>query len=339
MINLGMVGFGYWGRNLAREFSQLSDVTIKSICDKSTHSLKLAHQHFPQVPLTQDAKDIIHDPHIDAVLIATPIHTHYDLALQVLMAGKHVLVEKPLTIHLKDALCLQEIAEQKQVVAMTDYTPIYSSASRTLHDLVISNDLGKILYFDSIRTNFGSNDLHSSVIWDLAVHDFALIDYLMNAKPIAISATAGHFIKHDVASLAYLTLFFDNDAIAHVYVNSVAPEKLRHIVLGGNNKIAVYDDCLTEGKLKLFDFGVGDMTNKSQYLEAKSHATEMTHHITVGHNDGLSNMAKHFIDCINAKQEPQTNCAVSVKLIHMLESAEKSLHHHGEEIKFNAAYI
>ncbi|STX52385.1 oxidoreductase [Legionella busanensis] len=335
MIRIGIIGYGYWGRKLATEFSNLHNVNLTCICDINSKNLKEAHEHYNNAKLTINYQDLIDDTQIDAVIIATPIHTHYKLALAALKAEKHILVEKPLVTNFNEALEIQEIAEKKNKIVMVDYTPIYSSATKMLLGLVEQGELGNIVYLNSNRTNFGSNDLKSSVVWDLAVHDLALISYLLPVRLIAVSAVSSGYFDNNIPTIAHINLFFEGNITAHIYVNNITTEKLRHVTIAGNRKVAVFDDCLMHDKVKLYEVGIDDINDKAKYMTIKTNVSNTAHSLSVGHNDGLTIMAAHFIECIEHNRLPRTNAQNSLKLIYILELVEKSIRLRGQETLVN----
>ncbi|STX29327.1 oxidoreductase [Legionella beliardensis] len=335
MIKIGIIGYGYWGRKLAAEFSKLHNIDLVYICDLISENLKDAHHCYNNAKLTNNYQILLDDNQIDAVIIATPIHTHYRLTLAALDSGKHVLVEKPLVTNLNEALEIQELAQKKNKIVMVDYTPVYSSAAQMLFYLLEQDELGSIVYLNFNRTNFGSNDLKSSVIWDLAVHDIALISYLLPARLYAVSAISSGYFDKNIATIAHINLFFEGDITAYIYVSNITTEKLRHVTIAGNRKVAVFNDCLTQDKIKLYNVGIDDINDKTKYMTIKMNVLNTAQSLPVGHNDGLTMMANHFVECIEQNKLPRTNSQNSLKLIYILELIEKSIKSCGEKILVN----
>src|SRR5256885_2279423 len=227
-----MIGVGYWGPNLIRNFSELDDAQIVWCSDLSQDRLNKIAKRYPAVKCTTNFEDLLTDPEVDAVVIATPVSTHYPIAKAALDHGKHVMIEKPLADSAEHALALVELAKRVKRVLMVDHTFIYTSAVRKMRELIESGDLGEILYFDSIRVNLGLFQKDINVIWDLAPHDLSIMDYLLRAEPIAVSAIGASHAGNDIANIGYMTLRFANNVIAHFHVNWLAPVKIRQTLLG-----------------------------------------------------------------------------------------------------------
>jgi predicted dehydrogenase len=268
IINIGVIGYGYWGPNLVRNFSEIPEAQVKTVSDFNTERLAKVQSRYPSIQVTTDCRDIFTDPKIDAVAIATPVSTHFDLAMAALKAGKHVLVEKPMTTSSTQAMRLIEEAQRRNLVLMVDHTFVYTGAVRKMRELVANNGLGNIYYYDSVRVNLGLFQHDVNVIWDLAVHDLSIMDYVLQTRPYAVSATGISHIAGEPENIAYLTLFFDGNLIAHINVNWLAPVKVRRTLIGGNQKMIVFDDLEPSEKLKVYDKGItinGDLENRLSY--------------------------------------------------------------------------
>ncbi len=241
-MNIGVIGYGYWGPNLVRNFAEVPGAAVRMVADLDSGKLATVQRRYPAVRVTSDFMELIKDPGIDAVAIATPVGTHFELAMAALKAGKHVWVEKPMTETSLQARKLVDEADKRKLVLIVDHTFIYTGAVRKMGEIIHGADLGKIYYYDSIRVNLGLFQRDVNVISDLAVHDFAILDYLLDEHPTAVSASGLTHFPGTPENLAYITLFYDSGTIAHANVNWMAPVKVRQILVGGSKKMIVYDD-------------------------------------------------------------------------------------------------
>jgi len=268
----------------------------------------------------------------------TPVSTHFDLAIQALRAGKHVLVEKPLAANSEQALILVEESERRNLALMVDHTFVYTGAVRKIRDLVASNTLGDIYYYDSVRVNLGLFQSDVNVVWDLAVHDLSIMDYVLPVKPIAVSATGISHIPGKPENVAYMTLFFPNDQIAHLHVNWLAPVKVRRTLIGGSERMIVYDDLEPSEKVKIYDRGVTLFPqSEAAYELLVSYRSGDMRAPRLDVTEGLRTEALHFIDCIENNKRPETDGAGGLRIVRIVEAADKSLFNRGqlEEIKMD----
>jgi len=336
MIGIGVIGYGYWGPNLVRNFMQVPGARVLAVSDLRTERLAQMNNNYPSIAPTVDFRDVIHHPQVDAVVIATPVTTHYELADLALRAGKHVLVEKPLTTSSGQGSRLIEEALRLKRVLMVDHTFVYSGAVRKAHELVNNNGLGDIYYYDSIRINLGLFQHDVNVIWDLAVHDLSIMDYLLPFRPQAVSATGMSHVSGKPENIAYLTLFFDGNLIAHIHVNWLAPVKVRRTLIGGSNKMVVYDEIEPSEKVKVYNKGI-----------TVSNGPETLYRMLIGYRTGdmwapqldvtetLQIEAQHFIDCIEKNQEPITNGEAGLRVVKVLEAATQSMTGQGRLVKID----
>ena len=334
MIGFGVIGYGYWGPNLVRNFMEAPGSTVVSVSDLHAARLAELQNRYPSVKTTSNYKDLLDDPAIDAIAIATPVSTHFELAIEAVKAGKHVLVEKPLTSTSEQGQRLIEEASARNLVLMVDHTFVYTGAVRMISDLVRSNALGEIFYYDSVRVNLGLFQHDVNVIWDLAVHDLSILDFVLPSKPVAVSATGISHISGQPENVAYITLFFANNQIAHLHVNWLAPVKVRRTLIGGSEKMIVYDDIEPSEKIKIYDKGVN-----------VSHGTEAVYELLVSYRSGdmwaprldnteaLKTEAIHFVDCIENNKRPLTDGFAGLRIVHLLEAAEKSMRARGQLIE------
>ena len=237
MIKVGLIGFGYWGPNLARNFNINPDLELAAICDFSTDRLKTARRFYPQATLYDSAEDFFKNSGLDAIAISTPVATHYGLAKAALDSGRHVWIEKPMTQTVAQAEDLVELAYKKNRVLLVDHTFVYTGAVIKIKDLVEKGDLGDLIYYDSTRVNLGLFQQDVNVIWDLAPHDISILDYLMPFKKLEVSATGSHYYGNGIVPKSLLTIYLENDVIAHINVSWVSPVKIRQTLIGGSVKI------------------------------------------------------------------------------------------------------
>ncbi len=330
MIGIGVIGYGYWGPNLVRNFAELSDARVVTVCEMAEDRRNLVSRRYPAVETVLDPRELLQNTAIDAVVIATPVSTHFELALQALRAGKHVLVEKPLAMTSEQSSRLIAEAERCQKVLMVDHTFVYTGAVRKIRELVDSKEIGEVLYYDSTRVNLGLFQRDISVLWDLAVHDLAIMDYILAARPRAVSATAISHVRDQPENTAYLTVFFDANVIAHVNVNWLAPVKLRRTLIGGDRKMIVYDELEPSEKIKVYDTGitVSDDPEKVRDIRIGYRTGDMWAP-TFNRNEALSTLARHFVDCIEKGEEPLTGGQAGLSVVRILEAAGRSIQENG----------
>lgn len=335
MIKIGVVGYGYWGPNLVRNFMSLGASDVAVVSDLDPKRLARVSALYPTVRVTTDAYDLLKDPSLDAVVLATPVSTHFDLAMAALKAGKHVLVEKPIASTAEQARQLIDEAERRGLVLMVDHTFVYTGAVRKMHDLVRQPDFGQLHYYDSTRVNLGLFQHDVNVLWDLAVHDLSIMSYVLEAKPRAVSATGHSHAPGQLEYAAFLTVYFDT-IIAHVNVNWLSPVKVRRTLVGGGGKMIVYDDLEAIEKIKLYDKGVTITENPEDiHKMLVSYRTGDMWSPKVDETEALTLEAQHFVDCIERSQKPITGGMQGLELVRILEAADKSLRQRGAPQELN----
>ena len=333
MINIGIVGYGYWGPNLVRNFAETAGANVAAVADLDTSKLALVQRRFPAVKTTTDFSDLLKDPGVDAIAIATPVNTHYELALAALHAGKHVWVEKPMTETSKQARHLVDEAERRSLVLLVDHTFIYTGAVQKMNEVIKSGDLGRIYYYDSIRVNLGLFQRDVSVISDLAVHDFSILDHLLGEHPVAVSASGINHFPGTPENLAYVTLFYESGTIAHANVNWLAPVKVRQILVGGSKKMIAYDDLEASEKIKIYDKGVSftDDPEKIQEMRVGYRTGDMWAP-KLGVTEALALEGEHFVDCIVNSKVPKTDGHLGLRVVELIECANQSMRRKGETV-------
>jgi predicted dehydrogenase len=336
MIGIGVIGFGYWGPNLVRNFSELQKTKVLTICDTRQERLKNAQTRYVGIETTSDYNDLINHPGIDAIAIATPVSTHYELALKALQNGKHVLVEKPLTMTSEQGIRLIDEATKRKLVLMVDHTFIYTGAVRKIKELMSNDGIGQILYYDSVRVNLGLFQTDINVVWDLAVHDLSIMDYVLETEPVAVSATGMSHVNGKPEDVAYLTLFFNSNLIAHIHINWLAPVKVRCTLIGGDKKMIVYDDIEPSEKIKVYDKGIVLQNNGDGiYKEIAGYRTGDMWAPKLDGTEALKTEMLHFIDCIEGGKQPVTDGVAGLKIVRILEAATQSMMNKGQPVELN----
>jgi predicted dehydrogenase len=336
-IGIGLVGYGYWGPNLARNFAETKGANIVAICDTREELLSQAKRRHPAAIHTPDFNQMIASDDVDAVVIATPTSSHADLAIRAMRRGKHVLVAKPLAATSVDARSIEMVARETKRVLMVDHTFVYTGAVQKVKELVAQGELGDLFYFDSVRVNLGLFQHDVSVLWDLAVHDLSIIDAWLGRRPRAVSCIAVAHVEGHPQDVAYLTLLYEGNFVAHVHVNWLSPVKVRRTLLGGAKKMVLFDDLDPVEKIKVYDRGItrrADLVGSSQVPlgyrrtgDVWSPQLDMT--------EALSAEASHFLRCIRGAERPLTNGESAVQIIEILEAAEQSMQELGRAIPLN----
>jgi predicted dehydrogenase len=334
MISIGVIGYGYWGPNLARNAAEAAECRLVAVADVSSAALAGAQKRHPSAKLYQSWKDLLADRSIDAVLIATPVASHFELALSALKVGKHVLVEKPFTATSAQARMLIHEAARRKLILMVDHTFVYTPAVRKIRELIQNGELGNVYYYDSMRVNLGLFQSDVNVIWDLAVHDLSILEYLLDGRPVAISASgAGHF-QGSPENIAHLTLFYEKSVVAHLNVSWLAPVKIRQMLISGSRRMVVYNDLEPSEKIKVYDRGVSLETNEQQVQQMRiSYRLGDMWAPQLSVREALLTAIEHFADCIAGKEQPITPGESGLEVVVMLEAAIMSLRQRGTPIE------
>ena len=334
MIKVGVIGYGYWGPNLVRNFMEASASTVVAVSDLRSERLAQVRHRYPSVKTLTECEQLFRDPEIDAIVVATPVSTHYDLALAALKAGKHVLVEKPLASSSELGEQLINEAERRKLVLMVDHTFVYTGAVRKIRELIANNELGDIYYYDAVRVNLGLFQHDVNVIWDLAIHDLSIMDYVLPSRAVAVSATGISNIPGQPENVAYITLFFSDPQIAHVHVNWLTPVKVRHTLIGGSEKMILYDDLEPSEKVKIYDKGITVSPNSEAVYEMLvSYRSGDMRAPRLDNTEALHTEAMHFIDCVENSRKPETDGHAGLRLVKVVEAAERSLRARGQLVE------
>ncbi|MFI5250977.1 MAG: Gfo/Idh/MocA family protein [Bacteroidota bacterium] len=332
-MKIAIVGMGYWGPNLIRNFLNTEGVTEVSCFDLDPERVVKTKKRFTNIKVHNSLEDILKSD-VDAMVLATPVSTHYPLAKAALEHGKHVLVEKPLATKASDCEDLICAASKNDRVLMVDHTFIFTGAVRKIKEMVNDGMIGNLFYFDSIRINLGLFQHDVNVIWDLAPHDLSIMNHLIDRKPTSVSATGVNHIngKEDVA---YLTVQFDTGLMAHFHVNWLAPVKIRRILIGGSKKMIVYDDMQPSEKVRVYDKGVQMTTREGIYNTLVQYRTGDMFAPRIEESEALSEVAKEFVGSINEHRQPLSNGESGLNIVRLLEAAQQSIKSNGQVIKLN----
>jgi predicted dehydrogenase len=333
-VGIGVVGFGYWGPNLVRNFASGESSRVLSVSDLDPAKLALSRRLYPTIATTADFRDLLKDSAIEAVAIATPVHTHYDLAMSALRAGKHVFVEKPLAPTSDQARRLIDEADRRSLVLMVDHTFLYTPAVQKIRQLLLEGALGEIYYYDSIRSSLGLFQTDVNVTWDLAVHDISIIRYILDEEPVAVSATGSSHVVGAPENMAHITLFFRSSCVAHVSVNWLSPIKVRQTFIGGSRKMIVYDDVEPTEKIKVYDKGItlNGSPEKAHQLRIGYRAGDMwAPHIPA--KEALQTEVEHFVDCLRNGKCSISSGLSGLRVVEILEAASQSIRAQGKPVR------
>ncbi len=332
MIKIGIVGYGYWGKNLVRNFYYLDGCHIEYVCEKNENNANKCSSTYPNINVVNDVETLFNDQNVDAIVIATPVDTHYQLAKDALLHSKHVLVEKPLTSSYKEAKELVDIALEKNKILMVDHTFLYTGAVMKLKELVDDNNLGDIQYVDSTRINLGLFQHDVNVLWDLAPHDISISNYLLEKKPKSVQATGVSHTKNEIENIAYLTLKYENNIIAHFNCSWVSPVKIRQMLIGGTEKMVVFNDMEPTEKIKIYDSGYQYENDDERNDILIDYRTGDINVPKIKMTEALSLMAADFINSVENNTTPISNAQLGLDVVEILDAAERSIKNNGKEI-------
>lgn len=333
--NIGVIGCGYWGGHILRNFNNSELWNLKYACDIDQDRLDKVKYLYPNTIRTKDYKDLLNDPEIEAISIATPVNSHYKLAKDSLLAGKHTWVEKPLTSSSKEAEELIKIARDNNLILNVDHTYIYTPAVQKIKDIIANGDLGDILYFDSVRINLGLFQHDVNVVWDLAPHDISILAYCIGKKATSVNATGKSIIKYsgkEIENIAYVTVHFDDRSLAHFHVNWLSPVKIRKIIFGGSEKMLVFDDMQNVEKIKIFDSGVKVENKEDIYESLVQYRTGDMMSPAISNKEALKEEVDHFYKCIVDGTDTITNGEMGLEVVKILEAANQSMKNDGASV-------
>jgi predicted dehydrogenase len=336
-VGVGVIGYGYWGPNLVRNFAEAPGSCVVGVSDLNRARLAKVEARYASIKTTTDYRDLFADPAIEAIAISTPVASHFRLAMEALQSGKHVLVEKPLATNVEQAYRLIEEAERRERVLMVDHTFVYTGAVQKMKDLIGTGQLGSLRYYDSVRVNLGLFQHDVDVLWDLAVHDLAIMDFVLAKQPYAVAATGVAHVPGKPINIGYLTCFFEDNLLAHINANWLAPVKIRRTLIGGDRQMVVYDDLEPSEKIKVYYRGItltdGDSTQEGIYELMVSYRTGDMWAPKVSLTEALSIEARHFLECILHTRRPISDGLAGVRVVKILEAATKSLSQGGTPVE------
>lgn len=333
MTGIAVVGYGYWGPNLLRNFAETEGAEIKMCCDSDPQRLGKAQTRFPALHCETDFEKVLQNSAVDAVAIATPVHTHFELAKRAIKAGKHVLVEKPLTMRADHAEELVALAEKKGVVLMVDHVFVYSPPVLKIKELVTQGKLGKLFFIDSVRINLGLFQHDINVVWDLAPHDLSIVDFMLERSPLSVSAFGSTHADSEIEDVAYFNLDYGDGLIANFHVNWLSPVKVRQMIIGGSERSLIYNDIDVNEKIKVFDRGINvgeDVEQRRKVLI--SYRSGDVWSPNLAHSEPLSSMTHHFVKCINTGDTPISDGKVGLRIVKILDAAQRSIKAQGGRV-------
>ncbi len=334
MIRIGVIGYGYWGPNLVRNFSEIEDFKVTMVADVNADSLAKAQKRYPALQITTQVDELLQSPQVDVVAVATPVFTHYELGLKALRSGKHLFMEKPFTSNSEQGLRLLEEAQKLKLKIFVDHTFIHTGAVRKIQEVVASGKLGKIYYYDSVRINLGLFQHDVNVLWDLAVHDLAIMDYVLNQKPVAVAATGISHVPGGPENIAYLTCFFNGNTIAHIHVNWLSPVKIRTTLIGGDRQMIVYDDMEPTEKVKVYDKGITlNNSPEERYKLLVGYRTGDVWTPQLDTTEALRWEASGLADYLLKGKEPASDGRAGLRIVHILEAGSRSLAKKGQPVE------
>lgn len=325
-VSIGVVGYGYWGPNVCRNFMTAQNANLVCVVDKLASRRKAAEANLPGVHVSDNFSELLNDKTIDAIAIVTPVESHFSLAMACLKAGKHVWVEKPLAATSQEAERLLAEADRQGKLIHVDHTFVYTGAVRKLKELIDQDALGRLYYYDSIRVNLGLFTDDVDVLWDLAVHDISILSYLISTPPTAVSAQGVAHFEGRRANTAFMTLYYPDNFVAHINANWLSPIKIRQTLLAGEKKMAVYNDLDPVEKVKIFDSGVQMSGDKSEVYN-----TNVDYRVgdiwvpKLSIREALSLETEHFVDCIINNKKSETDGLAGLDTVRILEATSKSL--------------
>jgi predicted dehydrogenase len=329
-LKIGVIGYGYWGPNVVRNFYNTPNASVVSVCDLSAKSLQRVRRMYPSMTVTSNTDDILTSPEIDAVAIVTPITHHFPLAKKALENGKHVFVEKPFTANTAEAEELIELAERRNLRIMVDHTFLFNGAVRKIRELIDSNTLGNLYYYDSTRVNLGMFQHDANVVWDLAPHDLSIIDYLIPGSPEAVVATGEKHVNGS-EDMAFITMYFPDRVIAHLNVNWLSPVKVRTTLIGGEKKMLVWNDLEADEKIKVYDKGI-ERSNGNGYDLRVSYRAGDLWVPRVEQVEALTLEAQYFVDCVLSGETPFNDGNAGLRVVQMLAAIDQSMSHKGKMV-------
>lgn len=330
-LNIGIIGYGYWGPNLLRNFNALDICNVVAVADGRKNRLDLAKRFYPGVRCHSSADDVIDAADIDAVVVATPVYSHFDLCYKALSAGKHVLVEKPMTSRVSEALELINISGKKNLVLMVDHTFLYTGAVKKIKQYIEDSTIGKPTYYDSTRINLGLFQPDVNVLWDLAPHDISILSHLINEVPVSVNATGISHTGNGIENVAFMTVNYQSDFIAHLNCSWSSPVKIRRTLIGGSEKMLLYDDIEPTEKLRVYDSGHDFINDEEKNRILVDYRYGDVHIPKIETTEALYGVASDFVDAVIHQKTPLADDKLGLKVVQILEAAQQSIKNRGAE--------
>jgi predicted dehydrogenase len=332
-IKVGVIGYGYWGPNIVRNFFATADCTVRMVADGRPERLQFLAKNFPPIQGVKDAEEIINSKEVDAVVIATPVHTHFELAKRSLLQGKHVLIEKPMTSSVREADELIELATQKGLTLMADHTFLYTGAVQKMKEIIQTQVIGTPLYFDSSRINLGLFQPDINVLWDLAPHDISILTYLITEEPESINATGISHTGNKIENIAYLTVNYNSNFIAHFVCSWSSPVKVRQTLIGGDKKMILYNDLEPSEKVRVYDTGYNHKTEEDRNRIMVDYRTGDVYIPKLSSREALAGVADDFVQSVIYSRDPMSNALLGKSVVRILEASQESIKNNGKEIR------
>jgi len=332
MINIAIIGYGYWGPNLVRNFMAIDNCQVQIVADLREERLQLIKKSFPGIEVTKEVEKAITNAKIDAIVIATPVFTHFTLAKKALDAHKHVLIEKPMTFSVAEAEELIELSAKTKKLLMVDHTFLYTGAVQKIKSLIDSGEIGKINYFDSTRINLGLFQHDVNVLWDLAPHDISILNYLISEKPYSIQATGISHTDNGLENIAYMTVNYNLPMVAHFNCSWSSPVKIRSILIGGDKKMILFNDMEPTEKVKVYETGYSVKSDEEKRRVLVDYRVGDIFVPKLSPKEALAGMANDFINSILNSSQPISNAQVGLDVVRILEASQKSIKNKGKEI-------
>lgn len=331
-MNIAIIGCGYWGANLIRNFNSLKNSKLICVADTNLDRLAYFKSIYSNLLISNDIDDVLKNKDIDAIVIATPVHTHYLLAKKALENGKHVLLEKPMTSSVAEAETLIELANKNNKVLMVDHTFLYTGSVQKMKKMIEADEIGNIKYFDSTRINLGLFQPDVNVLWDLAPHDISILNFLKPEKPYSVQATGKSHTKNGIENIAFLTVNYQSDFIAHFNCSWTSPVKIRMMLIGGDKKMIVFNDLEPTEKIKIYDSGYNHKTDEEKKNILVDYRAGDIFIPKIENKEALSSMASDFVSAILNNTEPISNFQSGLEVVKILEASQISIKNNGKEI-------
>lgn len=335
-MELAVVGLGYWGPNIVRNGLENHKIVTVHAYDENPKRREFIKHKYRNVEVHSSYESVLRNDNINGIAIVTPVSTHFDLGCKALEAGKHLIVEKPFTATVREAETLIELAEKKGLVILVDHTFVYTSAVRKIKEIIDSGELGDIFYYDSVRVNLGLFQHDINVLWDLAPHDFSIMDFLLGKQPISVSAIGkAHIDRSGIENIAYVHMSFSDGLFAHFHVNWMSPVKIRKVLIGGSKKMLVFDDMEPAEKVKVYDKGVDIVEKDDVYKTLVQYRSGDIYIPHIDNVEALKGMMDDFLNSVEQKSKPLSDAQFGRRVVLLLESAEKSIRSNGSSVSLD----